>query len=981
MERHRAAPLKPTLPDPGTRKKSGRRWLLLAVAPLIPLGFSLSRPGPVLEVSVIGCSLVRSDLSCVPDGKGAQHLRLWVRSDPAATLLVLKWGLPLAGHWLPTDQGRLLELDEPAGAGTLRVVARVGGRVSVRTLRIREPSGPPWLTEAWTLRNQSPLDGAARATEFLARRQKDAEMLRGEDRADYLSLKARLAHELNEPDAESLLHAAIKDCKASGLLSNQLENVLWLCERLATRSGQIEQAERILREHHGDFERLVEWQPWELKQQALHLARRGDIQGAIERVEKGQQLAHRTANWNSLSDLNTFGADLFARLGRLQQAVESLENPLQRNGTGGTGLHACRQIEVASAKAELWLRAREAEPRQPLPSGLPDPSPLLFEALELTRECDQPQRRSTAFTYLARVTLQRGDLTAADAWIAKARQTNAQDDSALAPYLLQLQAEIALRLGRLDAARSKSEELLRFAQRLLLPEFEWHALIGLAQIAEQEAGADRQATARTHYEQAERILDQEALATPLGLGRGGFLGRYQRGTALFLEFLISHGELTAALQVLRHARVRGIRSLSVLTQIPQMLARAPQEYQAALGEYHAARAALNVVAQELPRVPKDREIELKQQQQQLNERALRALERIVHALGEQSADTRSPARPPAAGEAFLACHPGTGRWLCLLENAKGIWFTPVATELIEEDQPQRALAEALLEPFRASIEQAQRLTVIAYGALRELDIQLLPFGPSNRPLGAQREVVFALDLPVKRTDASAGPARSLGADTPASAYVLLDPEGRFHAIRDTAGGISLALRQLRFRVLKQGTGLVDQNGGDGKHATVHQRLNSSVIRDQISRSVLFHAAAHVDYARTNGWHHALALGDDAGLMLSDILTLPKVPAYVSLFTCESGRTAEEWGSAEGMGMAQAFLAQGSQWAIGTVRQVSADLAASISQRFFQRLAVEGDLRSPVRALYAAVTEGRPLPESTRQRSHETDLGAFRVYVP
>ncbi|MFO0575624.1 MAG: CHAT domain-containing protein [Polyangia bacterium] len=730
-----------------------------------------------------------------------------------------------------------------------------------------------------------------------------------------------------------------------------------------------------MREHRSDFERLVEWQPWEFKQQALHRALRGDIRGAIGLVEQGQQLAERTGNWTSLYDLGTFGADLFARLGRLQQAVALLGEPVKHNRPDGEGLHACRQIEGAFAKADLWLRAREAEPRLPLPPGLPEPLPLLLRALELTRECDQPQRRSTAFTYLARVALQRGELTTAEAWITKVQQTEAENDRALTPYWLHVQAEIALKLGKLDVARTRLERLLRFAQRLLLPEFEWHSLIGLAQLAEQEAGVERQAQARTFYEQAERLLDQEALTAPLGLGRGGFLGRYQRGTALFLEFLVRRGELTAALQVLRHARVRGIRSLSVLTQIPQILTRAPQEYQAALSEYHAARAELNAVAWELPRVPKDREVELTQRQQQLNERALRALERLVHSFGELSADNRSSARPPVAGEALLACHPGTNRWLCLLADPTGIWFTPVATSLIEEDQPQRALAAALLEPFRAPIERADRLTVIAYGALRELDIQLLPFGPSGQPLKEGREVVFALDLPGQRAGAPVGPAKGINASAPA--YVLIDPEGRFDAIRGTATGIRTALQQLRFRVIQQGTGVIEPSGP----AAVHQALNSGALQDQISHSVFFHAAAHMDYPSANGWRHALPLSDDAGLMLSDILTLPKVPAYVSLFTCQSGRTSEEWGSAEGMGMVQAFLTQGSQWGIGTSRQVKDALAASISQRFFRELAAQGDLRSPVRALYAAMPKDIPLPESTRQRQPDTDIGAFRVYVP
>ena len=90
--------------------------------------------------------------------------------------------------------------------------------------------------------------------------------------------------------------------------------------------------------------------------------------------------------------------------------------------------------------------------------------------------------------------------------------------------------------------------------------------------------------------------------------------------------------------------------------------------------------------------------------------------------------------------------------------------------------------------------------------------------------------------------------------------------------------------------------------------------------------------------------------------------------------------AAPWGSdIEWLGMAQAFLSRGSEWAIGTVRKVGDELAADIAIRFFAKLVQNAD---PQTALRAAVIESGRQPVSRRaQLTPENDIGAIRVYGP
>jgi CHAT domain-containing protein len=123
----------------------------------------------------------------------------------------------------------------------------------------------------------------------------------------------------------------------------------------------------------------------------------------------------------------------------------------------------------------------------------------------------------------------------------------------------------------------------------------------------------------------------------------------------------------------------------------------------------------------------------------------------------------------------------------------------------------------------------------------------------------------------------------------------------------------------------------------------------------------------------------LRLSEDAGLMVSDILALPRVPHYVTLFACESGRTTEEWGNLEGLGLAQAFLTRGSKWVVGTARPVAPGLAAAMSTSFYEAFSRSQD---PAQAIGIAIRRVQPVePQSSAQLSIDNDVGAFRVYVP
>jgi CHAT domain-containing protein len=197
------------------------------------------------------------------------------------------------------------------------------------------------------------------------------------------------------------------------------------------------------------------------------------------------------------------------------------------------------------------------------------------------------------------------------------------------------------------------------------------------------------------------------------------------------------------------------------------------------------------------------------------------------------------------------------------------------------------------------------------------------------------------------------------AETGRVAALVADARGDLAAAGVEAEAVAARLRAAGFQVADDLRG----RAADAAH-----------VRALLGRADLLHYAGHGELAGRDGFESALLLAGEDRLGVGELLLLPRVPAYVVVSACESGRApVADKLAVEGLGVAQALVLAGSRQVIATTRPV-ADAAA----------------RRLMEAVYAQLRPGEPVDLAaalaTAQRAASTadaagDWAAFRVLVP
>jgi CHAT domain-containing protein len=134
------------------------------------------------------------------------------------------------------------------------------------------------------------------------------------------------------------------------------------------------------------------------------------------------------------------------------------------------------------------------------------------------------------------------------------------------------------------------------------------------------------------------------------------------------------------------------------------------------------------------------------------------------------------------------------------------------------------------------------------------------------------------------------------------------------------------------------------------------------VTEAIRTAGTFHDAGHGIYSGLEGWESALPLAKNGRLGVADVLSLAPAPGRVVLSGCDSAKSE---GDAEGLGLAQAFVAAGSTEVLAPIRPVPDAVAAKLASR------IHRDNAPFATALRDAVTE-------LRKEDPNSDWAAFRV---
>lgn len=493
----------------------------------------------------------------------------------------------------------------------------------------------------------------------------------------------------------------------------------------------------------------------------------------------------------------------------------------------------------------------------------------------------------------------------------------------------------------------------------------WHASVGLAQAWE---GSDPE-KALAEYRRAEEYLDERGREMPLGAGRGGFLGRHERGTGFYLDLLVRRGRRAEALRVLRHARVRGLLALANLARSTTWSDAQREAWRVKVDAYREARLALEQIEDRAQRMDTLTQQTLAEQRDRLKTR-LQALAAEALELDPWNFSSKEP-RKTEPGEVLLACHPARAGWLCLAE--KGDAVTAVRLARFDRQVARADLERTLLMPLAPLLGDARTLRVLAFGAMRQLDFATLTLG--GRRLGERLAVSYALDLP-----SAAQGATAWGTVGQPKALLVIDP------LSDIPESRGLA---------EKATSLLAPHWQVGRHQDAPDLIGNSVertrpgsrplgdaLRRRLAAADLFFYYGHSDFAPSGGWAHSLRTADQAGLTVSDILVLDRVPRWAVLAGCESGLSDEETGGLEGVGLAQAFLLRGSAWVIGSVRKVNYKVGAALAIALLEA-GLDQPGADPIATLERARSAARERlahPGDVDAGVRDNDLDAFRVFV-
>jgi hypothetical protein len=448
------------------------------------------------------------------------------------------------------------------------------------------------------------------------------------------------------------------------------------------------------------------------------------------------------------------------------------------------------------------------------------------------------------------------------------------------------------------------------------------------------------------YGQAEVLLDEEMLRVAVHGERGRFLAQRERATRDYLALLLARGgarETEQALEVARRSRARVLRSLW-RGELPATLEPATRErWYERVFAHQRARDELDRLTEEKRRSPLDELPRLEAEMDAARREVRRALDAAYEVLEGGRPGPSAKLAAPAEGELLLVFHPLPEGWVGFAATRERMqtWHFELPPEGLEDLD---ALSARLLERARGAIEKAGTVHILAYGALRSVDIHALPFGASV--LLAAAPVVYRLDLP-RPSSPSPGGASSRGA------LVVSDPKLDLPAARTEGEVVTGALRSTLGR--RRVTSLA------------RERASRDAVLAALTRSDFFHYAGH---GRFRGWESDLPLADDDRLTLGDVLGLEPPPAGVVLSACESAASSEE-APQESIGLAQAFLLAGSRWVLAAARPVGDEAARGFFGRFYDRWDGHDDPAAAVRQAQLA----------WREESPRSDWASFRLLVP
>jgi len=659
----------------------------------------------------------------------------------------------------------------------------------------------------------------------------------------------------------------------------------------------------------------------------------GDYRSALADVQQAVEIAERvklkTYQWLAEEQM----ALLLRGLGRSREAVQLFDR-LRRTAHSAS---SCQEAQLLNNQAWATLLAREAG------ESFGDPTQLFERALEIYETCPdvKPEKKVNILINQALAHLQEGRLAQAKDLLAEARELEPHPLLPHTLWWLDLEARVALQEARPAEALRLFERLEDLARGTTSPDGMLRAAFGQAR--SQKLLGDQIAALET-LRKAEALLDEQSLQVPIHEGRETFMATRQAIVSLHVETLLDQERTAEALTVARHARSRMLRQLERSDRLASLPPDRRALWESLLQRYQEKRAALEERAKDDWKLPADQLRREQAARQAATQEVRELLDQAFLVLDDSSEAPGETLPPPGPGELILTWCPLSHGWVGFAADGETIathrFDLPPSALLLRGE-----LSRRLLLPFRDAIEKAQRIRILPTGPLQRVDFHALPF--DGDVLVARHPVVYGLDLPVP-----AAPAQPSGRH----ALLVADPRDDLPGALDEAGTVRKALEA-------------------GPRPWMTEELKSAQasaesVRSRLVSADLLHYAGHGTFAGFGGWDSSLLLAEDTRLTLGDLLALERVPAWVVLSGCDTGRSSAET-PVESLGLAHAFLLAGSQAVVASTRPADDRTVPAFLTELYRQLNREPDL--------AVALQRAQL--SWRLRSPGADWAGFRLFVP
>lgn len=942
------------------------RWLWLASC--LVGGLLGACDMPPLKVEAAGCRSVRAGAVCevARDRDGSlDELRILARTDHDAIISVLQGLRSLPVTLKRTDEGYVVRVRPQAGVTSLSVFVRRGPNWNRQVVNVREWSASDWVQKAyrtWVFENNS-YEASRAIGEHL--QGQSIEPLRLDDKAWATAFLARIAIDDNQIlKGKDLLNRAIELDQQAQLVADEFRDSFRLADVLAKHEFRFEEARQTLKglDNRPPEKDDISRRSWlELNFGTLALAE-GRPNTAVEHAERGTVWAKRFDDLTALRELRALQAEALQSMGKTRDASQLFQMLVAEEPS------PCRRAELLMKQGRVQRLAVEG-------GLLMDELVLLTPLKEALRifeapgenGCDKRRLRLFALHELAYAQFVLKHYSDTLGLLGKltyelSKDTKEGINKELEQQVMYLRGQLMLHSNEFDQALVIFQKITEKADRLDSKSFneaQWQALIGTAEVLRAK---NQKEEALEICKAADTALENYSQSLPLGVGRGSFLGRHERGSSLCLELFLELNRKDEAFAWLRRIRVRALLPVLGLLR-PLVDSHRKTRYLNQRRDLDRDVAALETAA-------KAQTVTLRQEYNKHSKELLKLVEELAMPLPDW---VNLDFRPLRADELALICHPALEPgWHCLAAN-------PTETRSYRVDRlGKHTDAAQLLGPIADLLSRTRVLRVLPYGdeMRSQTDIHLLSFkrDPASpaRPLWESPiDVVYALDLPMERTD---GDLKHDQGQAPAQqkALLVVDPQEEYSGLRKAARNVDEALRNGKWKTQLQIGGAETHGSWANKTTGAPSVAVGMQLREKLASVDLFWYMGHAAADRAAGWTSALKTAGEAGLLVTDVLLLQSVPKWAVLIGCETSQSSEETGGAESLGIAQSFAARGAEGVISTSRVVSVVLAETLVEKLAQN-GLTASSANLVDALRKSVTE--------LQRTSPDDLGAFRVVVP